>query len=296
MWNLFRKKELINVIFWDGTRDKLSHELTYLCSQLVINGIELHQTIDFVQNEKMTSQERSDFFDLIFNGVELSTAIDIIRHVMENRENEKIVYKNNDIIMHGLKDNGELIDIFILEEYKFLDVNNEIVIDIGSNIGDSAIYFALNGAKKIIALEPYPYSFDLMETNVRENNLLDKIEMVCAGYGKDGEISIDENVKNNMGTSLKSSGKGRKVKVYSLESLIKKFNLDKGVLKIDCEGCEYHILREDNSVIARFSQIQIEYHNGYKKLVKKLNSAGFQVKHVNRSGLMNFGYIYAKRL
>ena len=234
--------------------------------------------------------------DLISNDVEPSTAIDIIKRITEFRQNEKISYKNKDIVFHGLKDNGDLIDVFVLEDYKFLNVDNEIVIDVGANIGDSAIYFALNGAKKVIALEPYPYSFNLANRNVRENNLENRIEVLNAGYGKDGEISIDENEKSGLGTKLKTSGEGEKIKIYSLESLVKKFNLDKAVLKMDCEGCEYHILNEDNSVLAKFPQIQIEFHNGYKELVKKLNSAGFQVKYVNRRGSVYFGYIYAKRL
>jgi len=35
------------------------------------------------------------------------------------------------------------------------------------NIGDSAIYFALNGAKRIIGLEPYPYAFSYAEKNIK---------------------------------------------------------------------------------------------------------------------------------
>ena len=202
---------------------------------------------------------------------------------------------NKDIVIHGLNDNGDLIDVFVLEDYKFLNVDNETVIDVGANIGDSAIYFALNGAKNVIALEPYPYSFKLAIRNVRENNLENKIEVLNAGYGKDGEISIDENEKSGLGSKLKPSEAGEKIKIYSLESLLKKFNLDRAVLKMDCEGCEYHILNENNSVLAKFPQIQIEFHNGYKKLVKKLKRAGFQVKYVNSRGLVTFGYIYAKR-
>ena len=181
------------------------------------------------------------------------------------------------------------------EDYKFLNVNNEIVIDLGANIGDSAIYFALNGAKEVIALEPYPYSFNFAVRNVKENNLDDKIEIFNAGYGKDAEILVDENVINELGTNLKYSGNGRKIKSYSLGSLIKKLNLDTAILKMDCEGCEYHILNENNSVLAKFPQIQIEFHNGSKKLVKKLKRAGFQVDYINRDGSEIFGYIYAKR-
>ena len=295
MWNLYRKKEAINITFRDEISVELSHDVVYRFPLLIENGIELDKARDIIQNNKFTDLEWNGLLDLTSNNVGPSTAIDVIKRVREYRQNEKIPYKNKDIVIHGLKDNGDLIDVFVLEDYKFLNVDNETVIDVGANIGDSAIYFALNGAKKVVALEPYPYSFNLANRNVRENNLENKIEVLNAGYGKDGEISIDENEQSGLGTKLKPSGEGEKIKIYSLESLVKKFNLNKAVLKMDCEGCEYHILNEDNSVLAKFPQIQIEFHNGYKKLVKKLNSAGFQVKYVNRRGLETFGYIYAKR-
>ena len=296
MWNLYRKKEAINITFRDGISVKLSPNLVHSLPLFIENGIELDKARDIFQNNKFTSLEVDWLLDLISKDVELSTAIDVIKRVREFQQNEKIPYKNKDIVIHGLKDNGDLTDVFVLEDYKFLNVDNETVIDVGANIGDSAIYFALNGAKKVIALEPYPYSFNLANRNVRENNLENRIEVLNAGYGKDGEISIDENEKSGLGTKLKTSGEGEKIKIYSLESLVKKFNLDRAVLKMDCEGCEYHILNEDNSVLAKFPQIQIEFHNGYKKLVKKLHSVGFQVKYVNRRGSVYFGYIYAKRL
>ena len=217
MWNLYRRKETINIIFRDGISIKLSPELAHSFPILLENGIELDKARDIIQNKKFTGLELGGFLDLIYNDVELSTAIDLIKRVTEFRQTEKIPYKNKDIVMHGLEDNGDLVHVFILEDYKFLNIDNETVIDIGANIGDSAIYFALNGAKKVVALEPYPYSFNLADRNVRENNLENKIEVLNAGYGKDGEISIDENEKNGLGTKLKLSGKGKKIKIYSLE-------------------------------------------------------------------------------
>ena len=41
-----------------------------------------------------------------------------------------------------------IIEIFDFNEYDELDVCNRVVVDIGAFIGDSAIYFALKGAKK----------------------------------------------------------------------------------------------------------------------------------------------------
>ncbi len=260
MWNMYREKKLINVVLKDGTRKKLSPKDVFMLSEFIKNGRSFDEALKCINEDK-------------------------------------IPFNNMDVIIHGYitednKNNGNIYDVFLNQEYKFLNVKDRIVIDIGASIGDSPIYFAISGAKKVIALEPYPYSFNFAIRNVKENNLENKIILVNGGYGKDGELLIDENFKNNGLTDLKSFEKGKKIKIYSLKSLIEEFHLDNDlILKMDCEGCEYNLLNEDNSIIRKFSQIQIEYHYGYKKLVKKLNKAGFQVEYVNREGSEKFGLI-----
>ncbi len=142
-----------------------------------------------------------------------------IREALDGKE-ERIIYKNNHIIMHGVKDigSGFLYEVFIQEDYKFLRINDMIVIDVGANIGDSAIYFALNGAKKIIALEPHTYPFSFALRNVKENNLEGKIELLNVGYGHDGEIFVNELF--NTGTELTHYRNGEK----NQGMFIKKFN------------------------------------------------------------------------
>lgn len=57
--------------------------------------------------------------------------------------------------------NGNLIGIFLNKEYDFLPVNGKTVLDIGANIGDSCVYFALRGSSRIIAIEPFPRNYEL---------------------------------------------------------------------------------------------------------------------------------------
>jgi len=46
---------------------------------------------------------------------------------------------------------GTIIEIFHYGEYEPLNVEGSVVVDVGAYIGDSAIYFALKGARKVIA-------------------------------------------------------------------------------------------------------------------------------------------------
>jgi FkbM family methyltransferase len=61
------------------------------------------------------------------------------------------------------------------------NVKNKIVVNVGAYTGDSAIYFALRGAKKVIAIEPRSNAFNEMLENIRLNNLEDGIIPISGG-------------------------------------------------------------------------------------------------------------------
>ena len=216
----------------------------------------------------------------------------------------KLVYDSQKQMNNTL---GMIKEQFIEEQYKWLDVKGKEVIDIGANVGDSAIYFALNGAKHVYAFEPYPYSYNIANKNIRLNELQDMVTLVNQGCsGEKAVIKIKSAYQNFGGTDLKSFEDGKEIKITTLSEIIKNFNIRyPAVLKIDCEGCEYEILLNAKvSDLKKFKQIQIEYHYGYLNLKRKLEEAGFKVTqlypifHFNTeadNNKMFLGFIYAVR-
>ncbi|MEM4056765.1 MAG: FkbM family methyltransferase [Thermoplasmatales archaeon] len=202
-----------------------------------------------------------------------------------------------------LGNGGDIFAPLFNEEYNFLTVKGVNVVDIGANLGGSAIFFAIKGARKVISLEPYPYTFGLATKNISSSGFKDKIEIINAGYGEDKKIKIDTSFIPDNGSDLRESENGPDINLYSLKTLMNKYNIDSGILKMDCEGCEYNLLNEDDETIKKFTMIQIEYHYGYEKLVDKLKECGFTVKYTepkesyNTSAgkTMMIGYIYAER-
>ena len=199
--------------------------------------------------------------------------------------------------------NGDLVSVFLKRDYLWLDPKDEVVVDVGANIGDSAVYFALNGARKIISLEPHPYVYELALENVKANNLGDRIEIVNAGYGKDGAISVSCG-ETSVGSDLHIQQRGKRIRLYSLKILIEKYNLMEPLIKMDCEGCEVNLLEESDDTLRQFKRMQIEYHYGYEKLKERLERAGFDVnytqpKRMNVYSVTNtkmiYGYIFATR-
>jgi len=200
----------------------------------------------------------------------------------------EFIFDNKKVILYDW-DKGGFAAGFASHDYDFLDVTNRTVVDVGASIADTAIYFALRGAKRVIAFEPFPKIFEIAERNVKANGLEDKIILVNAGCGYDGKVRVKEDV----------FGEGVKIPMYSLNTIVSKFNVEKGsVLKVDCEGCEYDLFRNaSREALDRFDQIEIEYHYGYKELVNILKKNEFKTKITipkYRSGII-LGYIYAWR-
>jgi FkbM family methyltransferase len=171
-----------------------------------------------------------------------------------------------------------MLEIFNYNEYGMLNVDGRDVIDVGAFVGDSAIYFALKGAKRVIAIEPHPGAYAEMLENIRLNNLEGVIIPLNAGLaGKPGRIhaeSVDK--EETIGTFHRFSDVGS-VEAVTLDDIVSKFGIREGaVLKMDCEGCEYEVLSAVKPETLRvFDQILIEYHNGYRLLRDILENYGF---------------------
>ncbi len=190
---------------------------------------------------------------------------------------------------------------FVVEQYKWLDFKNCNVIDIGANIGDSSIYFALNGAKHIYAFEPFPHSYKIALKNIESNGLSGRVTMLNEGCGaSDSTIKIAEGYESNMSSGLKGFAKGKVIRILTLDSIVDRYNLQDAVLKSDCEGCEYKMILSCRlDTLRRFKQIMLEYHYGYLDIEQKLKEAGFRVKHTmpfREIGGRITGEIYATRI
>jgi FkbM family methyltransferase len=194
---------------------------------------------------------------------------------------------------------GTILEIFDYGAYKSLSVKDKVVVDVGAFVGDSAIYFALKGAKRVIAIEPHPGAYAEMLENIRLNNLEGVIIPLNAGLaGKPGRIraeSVDK--EETIGTFHRFSDVGS-VKAVTLDDIVGKFGIREGaVLKMDCEGCEYEVLSAVKPETLRvFDQILIEYHNGYRLLRAILENYGFStvIKPMERGEPIDRqGYIIA---
>jgi FkbM family methyltransferase len=145
-----------------------------------------------------------------------------------------------------------------------LPKKSNIIMDIGGNIGSSAVYFNLiYPDSQIYVFEPDPISY---ETLIKNTSLFNNIS--CYNFGLSNENKNIELNRCSYGSSgnsihLRPEATYEKVPVElkKASDVIKSYNLhNANILKIDTEGCEVEILQSILETDISFDVIYVEYH------------------------------------
>lgn len=252
------------------------------------------------QNKAYCIKNKKDYYDF-FNSSKVWWSQKIPNYDKEIKVSKNIVLFRNKIkfAYYSKEDIGKIYrsihGIFLNSEYK-VNVKGKIVIDIGSQIGDTAIYFATLGARQVIGFEPFPHTFNLAKKNIKLNGMQNSITIFNYAIGSRKEkfiwLPVSE-VKSEMDSVSLYYNKNKinktKIKVVSLMDIVKRFPCNDAIVKMDCEGCEYEsILESENAILRNFAQFVIEYHKGNQNIINKLKEAGFETNIVKN-------IIYAKK-
>jgi len=170
-------------------------------------------------------------------------------------------------------------EVFIEKDYNLLSDENFVVFDIGMNIGISSLFFSLKkNVTKIYSFEPVLttycqalYNFELNKTNSC------KIETFNYGLGGSTRIEkvlFNSQAKGNCGIRLdqslvieRNNAKEIEIEIKRISDiipiLIAKHPEQKIVLKIDCEGAEYELLKNlnDMNLLVDIDILLIEWHD-----------------------------------
>lgn len=138
---------------------------------------------------------------------------------------------------------------------------NDVVLDVGANIGMFAIYVKKKFGCKVICFEPVPLNFEHLKKNIELNGLkLEDFELhnTAITSVEDGIINIGTPDYNTGGSSI--FHKCDIISECATEKLGKYITPDCKYLKIDTEGGEYEIVPDILDDINNISYIGIEYH------------------------------------
>jgi len=176
------------------------------------------------------------------------------------------------------------------------------VIDVGVNVGDTALYFVLNRARKVIAVEPLPNVARCAEENVRLSSATDKVKVLNAALSDEpASIPCDYDVRlSGSFSTLKGSGPCR-VPGVTISDLLKMVD-DPYLLKMDCEGCEAQvILGPERERLRAFEHIIFETHPhvtsvSNDKLLTSLKELGFECRPLRHSSKLSQSKYHCKNI
>ena len=159
-------------------------------------------------------------------------------------------------------------EIFLEQEYFFeTSEDSPIILDCGANIGMSVLYFKwLYPNSRIMAFEPNPNSFKLLEKNILENVLKDVEYFNIGLFDKEAKIPfyIDNNLSTLIGSINPERGGNRKLEVPAekLSQYIDAFG-EVDLVKMDVEGAEENILNDlvESGSLGKVKEYIIEYHH-----------------------------------
>lgn len=186
-----------------------------------------------------------------------------------------------------------LIDeIFVARSYYFKPLGESpLIIDVGSNIGVSVLFFKwLCPEARIIAFEPDSETFGLLKKNVEGNDLKDVRLYNMAVYDSEGTIPFyydpDDPGQFGMSTMKERMPKASR----TVQSTLLSSYIEEGVdfLKMDIEGAEIKVLGElsARNKLRNVKEMVIEYHHHVTPETDELsemlavlerNSFGYQV-------------------
>jgi FkbM family methyltransferase len=179
-------------------------------------------------------------------------------------------------------------EIFVNQEYYFITKNRSpMIIDCGSNIGMSVLYFKLMYPHStIIAFEPDEDAFLCLKSNVEQNNL-QSIEInnkaVSENEGKK-EFYYDTESPGSLAMSTIRARITKQKREVDAVRLSKYVNEEVDFLKMDIEGAELGVIQELNNSgkLNYVKQMAIEYHHHNVKdqdmlsiILSILEKAGF---------------------
>jgi len=227
-----------------------------------------------------------------------------------------IVFNSHNIILRMESyDNLKVIEEIFISKLYDIKLNQTIkVVDVGMNVGTAAIYFAsFDFVNKVYALEPFLKTYNLAKANIALNPALkNKIQCFNAGLGyEDTELQVPEPLAGSLGGSTSDFLNNQSlsnfetknlvnVKILSVLSFFDEINLgkmnDKYLLKLDCEGAEYEIIKclKDNNLISKIDIYMIEYHvKGKKEIIDTFNDFNYTIISPGYPDDERYGMIYA---
>jgi FkbM family methyltransferase len=191
---------------------------------------------------------------------------------------------------------SEVTGIYCFDEIEFRP--GDFVLDVGAHVGITSMYLAKRyPGIRILAFEPVPENYKLLELHRSLNHLGDSvlaINKAVTADGRDLEMLRGSHTAEATGhypTSPRARGDAFTVQSTTIPDILSDYDIKHvRLLKLDCEGAEHEILAASDGWMDRVDYVRGELHfhpwlaeQGYtleataaKVPAGKIGSAGWQ--------------------
>ncbi len=218
----------------------------------------------------------------------------VVRH--RGREITFAIDNPSDAVQKHLK-RGAFYEAGLLRSHGDLIYRSSTVLDVGANVGNHSVFYALTPASKVYPFEPNPRARELLTTTVGLNDLeeIDLTYVDRALGAAPGVMFVHTPFPDNLGRSwLRDTGE-TKVSVSRLDDLA----IDGPVsfVKIDVEGMELDVLAGGAALIEKHRPgLGVEVNrNCLAEFWQWVDAHRYHVVRANRDHALNINYVCVPR-
>jgi FkbM family methyltransferase len=210
----------------------------------------------------------------------------IFKKMKKFKYNNKEIYFwsrfDNDHIYKRIKKYNNFYEINLLEKISTFNLSGTYV-DIGSNIGNHTIYFALfTNSERVVSIEIHPEIYEILLKNI-ELNPSEKYHPINIGVGDKTETILLSKINDdNVGMTHIINEFGDVV-VKKLDDILCDFN-NISLIKIDVEGYELKVLHGAKDIIKKNKPVLIVECRGeeeFKNINSFLMSLNYETNKIN---------------
>ena len=236
---------------------------------------------------------------------------ELILPMLKGNRPERVILRNG-VLMEAPEGEAliEMIDeIFRIGVYTPANLPiepDDIVVDIGANVGVFAVYAASRTKNTVLAFEPSPANVEFLRKNTQINSFHNIVVHNLAVSDRSGteNFALARIGGGHLLSSHSAKGEIREcveISTTTLERIIRDNSLEQiDFLKLDCEGAEGQILQSTpRSQIRKIRKIAIEFHDNvsslhHGKIAELLEAQGFSC-WLHWDGRSPFGYLYGRK-
>jgi FkbM family methyltransferase len=130
-------------------------------------------------------------------------------------------------------------------------------VDVGAFVGNHSVFFAKYcKADRVVAFEPFPETYRLLDHNIRLNQLTPKITAINKAVSDEpGSLTMSIVSKKNRGMNRIDADGRTRVEVTTLDSELADNEMPIHFLKIDTEGYGSKVIQGAESILRRHKPV-----------------------------------------